>query len=67
MRSDVNSTIVVDIKPFMMGQEKSIRISRRPKEKYSVSGSDGGLKYKIGENDFPRRLFEYLDQEAGKV
>ena len=40
-----------------MGQGKSIRVSRRPKEKYTVSGTDGELKHKIGANDFPRKLF----------
>ena len=60
-------SIVVDTRPFMMDQAKSIRISRRPKETYSVSWSNGELKHEIGENDFPRRLFECLDREAGKV
>lgn len=34
-----------------------IRISRRPKEKYAVKGSDGKLLFKIGDNQFPTRLF----------
>lgn len=36
---------------------KSVRISRPPREKYSVSGSDGKLKYKIGNSDFPKKCF----------
>jgi hypothetical protein len=35
-----------------------IRISRRPREKYAVKGSDGKLLFKIGNNQFPSRLFE---------
>jgi len=34
-----------------------VAIKRRTREKYSVSGSDGKLKFKIGECDFPGRLF----------
>lgn len=41
-----------------MDQSKSIRVSRSTHEKYAVSGTDGNLKYKIGNNDFPRKLFE---------
>lgn len=39
------------------GKSKSIRILRSPREKYSISGSDGKLNYKIGDNDFPRKIF----------
>ena len=39
-----------------MEQTKSIRVSRSIHEKYVVSGSDGKLKYKIGNNDFPRKV-----------
>ena len=38
-------------------KSKNIRVSRSPREKYAVSGSDGELNYKIGDNDFPRKLF----------
>jgi len=41
-----------------IGQSKFIRVSRSPREKYTVSGSDGKLRHKIGDNDFPRKLFE---------
>jgi len=41
-----------------IGQSKFIRVSRFPREKYTVSGSDGKLRHKIGNNDFPRKLFE---------
>jgi hypothetical protein len=36
---------------------ESIRVHRNPREKYSVSGTDGKLKLKIGESDFPKKLF----------
>ena len=36
---------------------KWISISRSTGEKYKVSGSDGELKYKIGDSDFPRKCF----------
>lgn len=35
-----------------------VRISRRPREKYSVKGTDGKLMFKIGQNEFPAKLFE---------
>lgn len=34
-----------------------IRVSRNPREKYIVTGSDGRLPYKTGQNEFPRKLF----------
>ncbi len=36
---------------------KQIRISRSRGEKYGVSGSDGKLNHKIGNSDFPRKVF----------
>ena len=33
-------------------------IKRRTREKYSISGSDGKLKFKIGESDFPNKIFK---------
>lgn len=38
-------------------KSKFIRVSRSPREKYEVSGSDGKLRYKIGDSDYPRRMF----------
>lgn len=35
-----------------------VRISRRPREKYAVKGSNGKLKFKIAHNHFPNRLFD---------
>ena len=37
-----------------------IRVSRKPREKYSVKGSDGKLKFKIGGNEFPNKIFDAL-------
>jgi len=34
-----------------------VRISRRPRGKYAIAGKDGHLKFKIGENEFPDKLF----------
>jgi len=36
---------------------KWIKASRLKGEKYSVSGSDGKLKYKIGNSDFPNKIY----------
>lgn len=33
-----------------------IRVARRKREKYMVSGSDGKLRVKIGENEFPSKV-----------
>lgn len=35
-----------------------VAIKRRRNEMYSVSGSDGKLKFKIGESDFPRKILQ---------
>lgn len=37
-----------------------IAVSRRPREKYTVKGSNGKLKYKIGENEFPNKILKKL-------
>ena len=39
-----------------IGQSKFIRVSRSPREKYAVSGSDGKLKHKIGDSEFPGKV-----------
>jgi hypothetical protein len=39
-----------------IGQTKSIRISRSPREKYAVTGSDGKLNHKIGDSEFPEKV-----------
>lgn len=41
-----------------VGQSKFIRISRSPREKYAVSGSDGKLKHKIGDSEFPEKVLD---------
>jgi len=41
-----------------MDQTKTIRVSRSTHEKYAVSGTDGKLKHKIGNSDFPRKVLE---------
>jgi len=36
---------------------KWIRVSRKKGEKYYITGSDGVLKHKIGNSDYPTKLF----------
>ncbi len=36
---------------------KWVSVSRMKKEKYSIWGRDGEIKYKIGNVDFPRKIF----------
>jgi len=38
-----------------------VAIKRRPRQMYSVSGSDGKLKFKIGENEFPSKIFKRMN------
>jgi hypothetical protein len=35
-----------------------VSVKRRRREEYSVSGSDGKLKFKIAESDFPGKIFK---------
>ncbi len=44
---------------FIGDNEKSkwVTVARSPREKYAVIGSDGQLTYKIGDTDFPKKLF----------
>lgn len=35
-----------------------VSVSRNPREMYSVKGSNGELDFKIGANEFPKKLFE---------
>ncbi len=37
---------------------KWIKASRMRKEKYFISGSDGELKHKIGNSDFPKKIYD---------
>ena len=34
-----------------------LAVARKPREKYRISGSHGGLKHKIADSQFPKRLF----------
>jgi hypothetical protein len=40
---------------------KWIAVSRMKGEKYSVWGSDGELRHKVGDIDFPRKIFKRYD------
>ncbi len=37
---------------------KWIKASRMKGEKYFISGSDGELKHKIGDSDFPKKIYD---------
>lgn len=41
-----------------MAYPKWISVSRAKGEKYAVWGRDGELRHKIGNSDFPRKIFE---------
>lgn len=42
------------------GPVEWIKAARRTREKYTISGSDGKLKTKIGENEFPTKIITRL-------
>lgn len=47
-------------KIILIGKNEStkwVRVSRSLREKYTVTGSNGKLKYKIGNSDFPNKCF----------
>lgn len=39
------------------GDYEWVRVSRRPREKYAIKGSDGKLHFKVAYSDFPSKLF----------
>ncbi len=39
------------------GDYEWIRVSRRPREKYTIKGSNGKLRFKVAYSDFPSKLF----------
>ena len=41
-----------------------ISVARGPREKYEVKGQDGKLRLKIGNCDFPLKLFKYREERA---
>ena len=42
------------------GTDEWLKASRRTREKYAISGSDGKLRTKIGDNEFPLKIFSLL-------
>ncbi|HTE22828.1 MAG TPA: hypothetical protein VK674_07390 [Candidatus Limnocylindria bacterium] len=47
------------------GPAEWLKAARRTREKYAISGTDGKLKTKIGENEFPSKIISCLeDQES---
>lgn len=43
------------------GDAEWIKAARRKREKYAISGSDGKLKTKVGESEFPAKIFARLE------
>ena len=41
-----------------------VRVSRRPGKKYSISGSDGKLKNKKGNSEFPKIILDTVKQDS---
>lgn len=41
-----------------LNKAQSVCASRKPREKYKVSGTGGIIKYKFADNQFPSRIFE---------
>jgi hypothetical protein len=42
-----------------------ISVARGPREKYEVKGHDGKLHFKIGNSDFPAKIFEPIKTKPG--
>ena len=42
-----------------------ISVARGPREKYEIKGHDGKLRLKIGNNDFPGKIFEAVKVKPG--
>jgi hypothetical protein len=38
-----------------------VKVARRTRQKYTITGSDGKLKTKVGENEFPLKLLQAMD------
>lgn len=43
------------------GEVEWISATRTPRKEYAVKGSDGSLGKKVGKNEFPRKIFAYLN------
>lgn len=48
-------------------QTEWISASRKPREKYTIKGSDGKLKCKIGDNEFPKKVLEAKPPKKRKI
>jgi len=42
-----------------------ISVARGPRERYEVKGHDGKLRLKIGNSDFPGKIFEPVKTKSG--
>lgn len=43
---------------FSLDRNQGLSASRRPREKYKITGTFGEMKYKFADNQFPKRIFE---------
>ena len=60
----INSEELKEILDERQDTGQWVAVSRRPREKYAVSGSGGKLRYKIGESDFPNKILESLPSSS---
>lgn len=42
-----------------------VRVSRNARQKFTITGKNGKLKFKIGENEFPNKLFSNPSPKPG--
>lgn len=49
------------------GDHEWVRVSRRPREKYAVKGSNGKMRFKIAHNHFPDRLLKESSRISGFI
>lgn len=42
------------------GASESVRVARGPRQKYAVSGSDSGRALRIGDNEYPAKVFSAI-------
>lgn len=43
------------------GDDEWVRAARRPREMYTVTGSDGRLSSKVGENEYPAKILDAIN------
>ncbi|MCQ9206868.1 MAG: hypothetical protein NG740_03190 [Omnitrophica bacterium] len=53
----LNVTEVKMVLDIEYTKNQGISVSRRPREKYKISGPLDNIKYKFGDNEFPEKIF----------